>query len=97
MKTIEELIASLEACTNHNCENCVYFNAHKDLTLGMNCDEYAIPEMQRDALHYLKKSKDWFDTMEALPDYWELLNYWDKNHDDYGFVKIAKSFFDEAE
>ncbi len=64
MKTLCEVIQSLEACTTgDSCNGCAYFNAHKDLTEGMNCDEYAIPEMQKDALHYLKEYRDKHDEM----------------------------------
>lgn len=98
MKSLEELITSLEACANSDsCDGCAYYNAHKDLTEGMDCDEYALPEMQRDALYYLKKWKDFQDTFEALPDYYDLLDFWDKNHQNYGWASVIKSFFEGRE
>lgn len=68
MKTIDEVITALTACTyseNVDCEHCVYYDPSKDMD-GKNCDDYAIPQMQVDALHYLKilKAKS-----EEPPDY----------------------------
>ena len=51
----------------------------------------------RDALHYLKNWKDYQETMEALPDYYDLLDFWDKNHQNYGWASVIKSFFEGRE
>ena len=81
MKTIEELITSLEVCANSDsCDGCAYYDAHKDLTEGMNCDEYAIPEMMKDALFYLKEQKEILDYTDLLPDYYALIKLWEKKH-----------------
>ena len=67
MKMLNEVIDSLTACTytgNVDCEHCVYWDASQDMD-GKNCDDYAIPEMQKDALHYLRMFRDAKYALEA--------------------------------
>jgi hypothetical protein len=54
MKSLDDVIKALEMCT---ADNCVCFNGcpYSDLVKGDDCcDIHAIPEMQKDALQWLK-------------------------------------------
>lgn len=73
MKTLAEVI---EACENSIAELCF------DCNLGY-CDNNDC--FIADALHYFKEYRDrkeMMDEFDALPDYFDLLDFWKENHDD---------------
>ena len=67
MKMLDEVITALEICSTHlRCDEvCPY---HKS-----GCIEY---EMEKDALHYLREYREKQAITDALPDYYELVNFW---------------------
>ena len=55
-RTLEEVIKALDNCTSPVLDGCIYGCPYSHLVEeGESCDEKAIPEMQKDALHYLKE------------------------------------------
>ena len=54
MKSLDDVIKALEMCTADNCD-CLNGCPYSDLVKGDDCcDIHAIPEMQKDALQWLK-------------------------------------------
>ena len=59
MKTLDEVIKALELCTSPVLEDgCIHGCPYSDLTNECACDYNAIPQMQKDALHYLKEYRE---------------------------------------
>ena len=69
MKTLDEVIKALENCTSSVIDGCIYGCPYSHLVEeGESCDEKAIPEMQKDALHYLKEYQNALNTRIYIPD-----------------------------
>lgn len=59
MKTLDEVIKALELCTSPVLEDgCLHGCPYSDLVNECACDYNAIPQMQKDALHYLKEYQE---------------------------------------
>ena len=73
MKTLNEVIKAHEICMsypddeNDYCKGCPYAEDGEPKCYGAD---------KEDALHYLKEYKAELDTTAALPDYYELVNFW---------------------
>ena len=73
MKTLDEVIKAHEICMsypddeNDYCKGCPYAEDGEPKCYGAD---------KEDALHYLKEYKAELDTTAALPDYYELVNFW---------------------
>ena len=66
MKSLDDVIKALEMCTADNCV-CLNGCPYSDLVKGDDCcDIHAIPEMQKDALHYLKEYRAILPLMPSL-------------------------------
>lgn len=56
MKMLDEVIKALELCTSPVLEDgCIHGCPYSDLANECACDYNAIPQMQKDALHYLRE------------------------------------------
>lgn len=68
MKTLDEVITAHEFCVNASITGAVC----------EECPAFAKPDcgIREDALHYLKEYREKLDTESALPDYYELVDFW---------------------
>ena len=68
MKTLDEVIKAHEFCVNASITGA----------MCKECPVFAEPDcgVRDDALHYLKKYREKLDTESALPDYYELVDFW---------------------
>lgn len=68
MKTLNEVITAHEYCVNSSITGAVC----------EECPAFAKPDcgIREDALHYLREHKEKLDFESALPDYYELVDFW---------------------
>ena len=79
--TIDEVVHALEICDSaiDDCASCAYFSA--------DCEN--LRPLRADALHYMKEYQKLIDFSAALPDYYELLEFWHEHHD-VGYQKTVE-------
>ena len=66
MKTLDEVIKANECCNDDNrCEDCPY-----------NGIGACALERQTDSLQYLREYREQRDQIDALPEYYDLVNFW---------------------